>query len=344
MMKLMKKSKKNKASIYDIAKAVGVSAATVSYVINGKNKVSAETKKRILETMNEMGYVADQAAVGLSRGKSNIVGICFPLESASLVFSDNPFYSEFLANFEREISKGGYDTIVGYLKSPAEFERWLISKRLDGLVLFGLYSDEIFKIIESRKTPYVLTDFYDASSDALSIRIDDVYGGYLAGKHLIELGHKSIAFVGGKLSTSKVDSKRLEGLNKALLENNLHEAYVIETSTTFDGGYEVAEELLKLQDVTAVFCGSDIVAIGLMRRAQELGVSIPDDLSVVGFDDLKACTYVYPALTTIAQDIQRKGQVAASELMKTMNGEETPPIEPIEPTLVIRNSTSAPKR
>ena len=142
----MKKTKKNKPSIYDIAKAVGVSAATVSYVINGKNKVSEKTKQKILATMAEMGYVADQAAVSLSRGKSNIVGICFPLESASLVFSDNPFYSEFLANFEREISKANYDIIVGYLKTPDEFERWLSSRRLDGLVIFGLYSPEIFNV------------------------------------------------------------------------------------------------------------------------------------------------------------------------------------------------------
>lgn len=340
----MKKTKKNKPSIYDIAKAVGVSAATVSYVINGKNKVSQKTKQKILATMAEMGYVADQAAVSLSRGKSNIVGICFPLESASLVFSDNPFYSEFLANFEREISKANYDIIVGYLKTPHEFERWLSSRRLDGLVIFGLYSPEIFKIIKAKKTPYVLTDFYDASTDALSIRVDDAYGGYLAGEYLIGLGHKKIAFVGGEQKTSKVDSKRLEGLNKALREKGLEDAYVIETKTTFDGGYEIAESLLEHKDVTAVFCGSDIVAIGLMRHAQELGVSIPEDLSVVGFDDLKACTYVYPALTTIAQDIARKGQVAANALLKAMEGEELPDVEPIRPTLRVRNSTAAPKK
>lgn len=340
----MKKTKKNKPSIYDIAKAVGVSAATVSYVINGKNKVGEKTKQRILDTMAEMGYVTDQVAVSLSKGKSNIVGICFPLDSASLVFSDNPFYSEFLANFERGISDRGYDTIVGYLKSPREFERWLISRGLDGLVLFGLYSPEIFKIIRARKTPYVLTDFYDADPDALSIRVDDVYGGYLAGKHLTELGHKKIAFVGGELSTSKVDSKRLEGLNAALREAGLEDACAIETKTTFEGGYQIAESLLSMKETTAVFCGSDIVAIGLMRRAQELGVSIPEDLSVVGFDDLKACTYVYPALTTIAQDIPRKGQEAAEALLKSIDGDELPFIEPIRPTLVLRNSTAAPKR
>ena len=340
----MKKAKRNKPSIYDIAQTVGVSAAAVSYVINGKDKVSEKTKKKILETMAAMGYVIDQSAVSLSKGKSSLVGICFPLESSSLVFSDNPFYSEFLANFEREISKGGYDTIIGYLKSPSDFERWLISRGLDGLVLFGLYSPEIFKIIHAHKTPYVLTDFYDPALNALSIRVDDALGGYLAGKHLIELGHKRIAFVGGELATSKVDSKRLEGLNAALTEAMLPAARLIETSTNFEGGYLAAEELLASRDETAVFCGSDIVAIGLMRRAQELGVSIPEDLSVVGFDDLKACTYVYPALTTIAQNIPLKGQVAATALLEAMNGGEGTNFAPIEPRLILRNSTASPKK
>lgn len=340
----MKKTKRNKPSIYDIAKAVGVSAATVSYVINGKNKVSEKTRTKVLKTMNEMGYVADNLAVSLSRGKSGLVGVCFPLESSSNVFSDNPFYSEFLANFEREISYGGYNTIVGYLKSPEEFERWLISRHLEGLVLFGLYSPEIFNILLARKVPFVLADFFDPSLPALSIRVDDESGGRLAGRHLIGLGHRRIAFVGGNLETSKVDSKRLEGLNEALKEAGCPEAFVIEAPTTFDGGYAVAETIAKQKEITAVFCGSDIVAIGLMRRAQELGLSIPEDLSVVGFDNLKECDYVYPALTTIAQDIPAKGKAAADALMKAIGGEEgAAEIPPITPRIVIRNSTAMPR-
>lgn len=340
----MKKTKKNKPSIYDIAKAVGVSPAAVSYVINGKDKVSEKTKTKILNTMAEMGYVTDHAAVSLSRGKSSLVGVCFPLDSSALVFSDNPFYPEFLANFEKEISKRGYDTIIGYLQSPLDFERWLISRGLDGLVIFGLYSQEIFKIIRAHKVPFVLTDFYDSEFDAASIRVDDGKGGYLAGKHLLELGHKNIAFIGGPLEASKVDSKRLDGLNLALGEKGLSCALHLQVKTTFEGGYEAAETIKAHPEITAVFCGSDIVAIGLMRRAQELGIAIPEDLSVIGFDDLNACTYVYPALTTIRQDIPLKGQITARTLLSKIAGEEEKEKQIIEPTLVIRNSTSSPKK
>lgn len=339
----MKKIRKNKPSIYDIAKAVGVSPAAVSYVINGKDKVSAKTKAKILATMAEMGYVADHAAVSLSRGRSSLVGICFPLDSSSLVFSDNPFYPEFLANFEKEISLAGYDTIIGYLQSPQDFERWLVSRGLDGLVLFGLYSPEIFKIIRAHKVPFVLTDFYDSDFDAPSTRIDDAHGGYLAGKHLCELGHRNIAFIGGRLATSKVDSKRLDGLNKALGEQGLSCALQLEVQTTFEGGYEAASIIQAHPEITAVFCGSDIVAIGLMRHAQELGVAIPDDLSVIGFDDLKACTYVYPALTTIRQDIPLKGQTTARVLLQEISGESAESRQVLTPSLVVRNSTSKPR-
>ena len=339
----MGKNKKNKASIYDIAQAVGVSPAAVSYVINGKDKVSEKTKAKILSAMAEMGYVVNQTAVSLSRGKSSLVGVCFPLNSSSLVFSDNPFYSEFLANFEKEISKNGYDTIIGYLQTPQDFERWIVSRGLDGLVLFGLYSPEIFKIILAHKVPFILTDFYDPEFKASSIRIDDEKGGYLAGKHLVELGHKNIAFIGGPVEASKVDSKRLEGLNAALKEVGLSCALHLEAPTTFDGGYNAATVLKEHPEITAVFCGSDIVAIGLMRHAQELQISIPDDLSVIGFDDLQACTYVYPALTTIRQNIPLKGQLAADNLLKAMNGEINPDPQTLTPTLVIRNSTSKPR-
>lgn len=332
---------KRKASIYDIAKAVGVSPAAVSYVINNKKKVSDQTRKKILLAMKEMGYVVDHAAVSLSRGKSSIIGVCFPLESASDVFSDNPFYSEFLASFEKECSAHGHDVIIGYLKDPVDFENWLISRSLDGLVMFGLYSPEVFNIIYSHHVPLVLTDVYDQTIASQSIRVDDVKGGYLAGKYLLELGHRHIAFVGGALSKSKVDAKRLQGLTNALAEKEKDCALTIETSTNFQGGYLAANEVALHKDITAVFCGSDIVAIGLMRRLQELNYSIPNDISVIGFDDLKECTYVYPALTTIRQDISLKGKLAAEALFdRGKKGHEEDAVV-VEPTLVVRNSTKS---
>ena len=333
---------KDKPSIYDIAKKCGVSPAAVSYVINGKNKVSEKTKKKILKAMEEMGYVTDYAAVSLSRGKSSLIGICFPLRSAEEAFADNPFYSEFLASFERETSASGYDVIIGYIKTPEEFERWIISRGISGLALFGLYPPEIYRIISSRKIPMVLTDVYDPMTPAINIRVDDEKGGYLAGKYLIEQGHKNIAFVGGNLSVSRVDQHRYEGLRKSMDEAGIAFDRWFETLTTFDGGYEVADKIASEKDITAVFCGSDIVAIGLMRRLQELGKKIPDEISVIGFDDLKACTYVYPALTSIRQDISLKGKIAAQSLLKTMSNPNLDPItQTIDPVLIIRNSVKS---
>jgi len=329
-----------KPSIYDIAEAVGVSPAAVSYVIHGKNKVSPATRQRILDAMEKMGYTIDRAAASLSTGKSALVGVCFPLRSQFEVFSDNPFYSEFLAAFSKEAADHGYDVVVGYVQSPDTFEKWMLSRRLDGVVVFGLYSPEIFKIIRRHHIPFVLSDTYENLTDCSVVRVADEEGGYLAARYLLDQNLHKIAFVGGQLSESKVDAYRFGGMKRALAEENLEPAYALETRTTFDGGYEAAEEIYKnLGKIDAVFCGSDIVAIGLMRRLQELGVSIPDDISVIGFDNLQAATYVYPALTTIAQDISAKGQFAADSIFHLIEDPSAPKeIHILRPSLVIRNS------
>ena len=188
----------------------------------------------------------------------------------------------------------------------------------------------------------VLTDVYDPMEKANNIRVNDEQGGYLAGKYLIENGHRNIAFAGGNLSVSRVDYYRYKGLRRALDEAGIGYDCWFETLTTFDGGYGLAEKIIAKKEITAVFCGSDIVAIGLMRHLQELGKQLPDDVSVIGFDDLKGCNYVYPALTSVRQDVPLKGKIAAQSLLQAMNEEGYEPITRIiEPTLIVRNSVRA---
>lgn len=328
-------------TIYDIAEACGVSAASVSYVINNKKKVSPQTKEKVLQAMEEMGYAIDRAASNLSSGRSSLVGVCFPLNSAEQVFSDNPFYSEFLASFEKEMSINGYDVIVGYIQETRAFEHWLQTRRLDGVVMFGLYSDETIEMIAHHRIPFVLTDVYNDIKNVCKIRVDDEKGGYLAGKFLYQNGHRNVAFLGGSLSKSKVDARRYNGLCSAAKEHGARTPTLYETSTTFEGGYQMAKPIAEsIDSLSAVMCGSDIVAIGLMRHLQEMGIAIPEKLSVIGFDDLKECTYVYPALTTIRQDIARKGQFAAEALLEAIKYPEAIPSERVlEPELIVRNST-----
>ncbi len=312
-----------KVSIYDIAKIAGVSSASVSYVINGKGKVSQETKQRILKAMEQTGYIPDTTAVTLSTGKSHLVALCLPFKDASEAFVNNPFYGEFLGYFEKEMIKEGYDIIIGSLMDANEFTRWVKSRNLEGIVMMGLFPSEIYEAVQKLGIAVVLVDVYESYSPAFkNIRVDDKGGSYNATKYLIDCGHQNIGFIGGNINNSLVDDMRYVGYLQALEENhlNLDNKHVYKIPATFDGGYAIAEEIAShIDEMTAIVCAADIIAIGVIRRLNELGHKIPDELSIVGFDDIQAARYIYPALTTIHQSIREKGRLSALTMINQLN-------------------------
>lgn len=332
-----------KPSIYDIADKVGVSVASVSYVLNGKEgKVSLETKKKIFKAMNELGYTRNHAALSLSTGKSHLIGISFALNSASEAFLNNPFYAEFLGSFEEIVQQSGYDVVIGSSKSAKEFENWYKSRALDGVVILGSLTKEIEKTIEKIKATAVLVDVYEEYNISLTnIRINDERGEYLATTHLISLGHKKIGYLGGP-DSSIVNHKRFCGYEKALIEHDyqIPKDCIFHTLTTLDGGYSKGEEILaKLGEMTAIVVDADIIAIGLIRRLLELGVKLPEQLSIIGFDDIQPAQYIYPTLTTVHQDIKEKSKLCAKAILDELNNEnhENKTVI-IEPTIIARSS------
>ena len=333
-----------KVSIYDIAKIAGVSVASVSYVINGKGKVGEKTKQRILKAMEQTGYIPDTTAVSLSTGKSNLIGLCLPFKDASEAFVNNPFYGEFLGYFEKEMVKEGYDVIVGSLMDAKAFTKWVKSRKLEGIVMLGLFPNEIYEAVQKLDISVVLVDVYESHSPAFkNIRVDDRDGMYKATKYLIEQGHAHIGFIGGDVDNSLVDDMRFDGYVSALKDNNieLDSSLVYRIPATFDGGYAIAEEIAShIDTMTAVVCAADIIAIGVIRRLNELGHKIPDELSIVGFDDIQAARYIYPALTTVHQSIREKGRLSAFTLLNQLKGvEENSGDEVITKTsLMIRQS------
>ena len=319
-------AKNNKVSIYDIAKLAGVSSASVSYVINGKGKVSEKTKKRILKAMEQTGYTPDTSAISLSTGKSHLIGLCLPFEDASEAFVNNPFYGEFLGYFEKEMMKEGYDVIIGSLMEEDKFVRWSKSRKLDGVVMIGIFPDEIYEVIKKEGLPVVLVDVYEERAQAFkTIRVDDKGGSYKATKYLIDKGHKNIGFIGGNVNNSALDDMRFDGYVDALKDSgiNLDTSLIYNVPATFDGGYAIAEEIASHLDMmSAIVCDADIIAIGIIRRLNELGHKIPEELSIVGFDDIQAARYIYPALTTIHQSIREKGRLSAKCMLDQIKGED----------------------
>lgn len=314
-----------KTTIYDIARYLQISPASVSYVINGVDKVSKETKERVLAAIKELGYSKDTNAVYLSTGKSNTVALFLPWDDLSLAFSQNPFYGEFIGSFIKRVQRKGFDLLIEPLIESKDFSKWLRSKNLRGIITIGKFPIEYYKAIKSLEIPAVLVDVYeDYASEYTTLRINDSDGSYMATEYLIQNGHKHIAFLCGNVETSEIDNRRFLGYKAALKDYGIEfkDEYLFQTEATFDAGLEISKEIMNNKDITALVCAADILAMGVMRGYYENKMRIPDDLSIVGFDDIQSAKLVNPALTTIKQDIMEKGRLASKLLIDSINENE----------------------
>ncbi|MGN8648158.1 LacI family DNA-binding transcriptional regulator [Gracilibacillus sp. HCP3S3_G5_1] len=341
-----------KPTIRDVAKYANVSPATVSYVLNGVKKVSDKTKMRVLEAVDQLGYYPDFTAVSLSKKKSNLIGIMLPLtddtpgDSMSSVLKNNLYYNEFISGVEMVARERHFDTMITGVSNPEECRKWVKKRNVDGLIFLGMFPQSIYEQVSELNIPIVLIDTYEEYTKLFNnVQIDDELGGYLATEHLLELGHKDIGFISTNLNISPVDTKRFNGFKKALKEAGLevNQQYIYETrDITFENGMEIAERIMKdsSSTLTGIVTVSDILAIGMVKAFQYNYKHVPNDYSIVGFDDLSISTYTTPSLTTIKQDIFLKGEEAAGILMDSIEDQSLQPktIElPVE--LIVREST-----
>lgn len=335
--------KKKKVTIYSIAESIGITPTAVSYVINGKyHKVSEATREKVLAEIKRTGYVPDATARNLSRGKSRLVGLFLPTHKETNSHSfmlENPFYMEFIASIEKYNRDSGYDLVLG-CKNQDDFIRWALSRNFDAVILLGKFpSEEAFKI-ESLHMPLIFIDVYASEFQKyLNIRSNDRRGMYLATKHLLDLGHTKIGFVGSE-SRSQLDTERYLGYVEALEEAGIKETVTYTCYPNFEGGFDVASKIIQENAVSAVVCSADIIAIGIISAYEQKGKKVPEHLSIVGFDDLRTATYVFPPLTTIRQNIEKKAKIVMDLLKKQLDNEELDTnLVVLEPKLIIRNST-----
>lgn len=343
---------RKRVSIRDVAKEAQVCTSTVSYVLNNSSNrsFSAETRERVLAAVEKLHYVPNQAAKTLVSNrlegnmKSKLIGIVIPQTeekfAESPIMFGNPFYGTFLSAVELEIRRAGYHLILSGTNPGQSYIEIVKSRTLDGVIILGAYPSGDVADYKRYKIPVVLVDCYGNHEESFfSVRTDDCLGGYLATKYLIDNGHSNIAIVTGALNDYGVNSERYQGYLKALreagirpLKRNVFDGYV-----SYEYGTGVAKKLAKDKTgITAVFATSDIAAVGLLNGLQELGIAVPDDISVVGFDDVEYAQMCFPRLTTIRQNIREKGRQAAQYVIaaaedKSYRGEEDIiPIELIE--------------
>jgi DNA-binding LacI/PurR family transcriptional regulator len=335
-----------KITIRDVAKHAGVSAATVSYVLNGVNKVSEETKDRVLQAIEQLNYQPDFTAISLSKRKSKMIGVIMPLVEDTLapILKENPYVSELLSGVEYTCRKNGYDFVISGISRAEECKNWIMKRNLDALLVLGKFPVKVFEKMKPLSIPLVFVDSFEEYANAYhNIRINDELGGYLGTKHLIDSGHTQICFVPNGKVDRAVDGQRFLGFKRALKEASIpfkKEMVVEGKLNTFENGYSIGLELMKKQDITAIFTSSDITALGIIKSLNDHKKRIPEDYAIVGFDDLMISKYSSPSLTTIRQDVFRKGSIAAETCINVIANEDIHPEQIMLPVeLVVRDST-----
>ena len=231
----------------------------------------------------------------------------------------NSFYSEVLGSIEYYARQRGYHILISATDANESYLTLAKQRNLDGIIVIGMYPDEFYQQMKKTQIPIVLIDSYCNDHYYNNIRIDDAYGSYLATRHLLECGHRDAAFFAGQLKENGVMQKRLAGYRQALEEFGVayREDYVFEGQIDYKSGVAMAEHLARSgSGVTAIVAAADILAIGAIKGLYNSGLRVPEDMSIIGFDDLEISQYLAPGLTTIRQQISLKGQRAVELLLE----------------------------
>lgn len=330
-----------KSTIYDVAKAAGVSIATVSYVINGKRKVSVKTKETVLAAMELLQFQPSLLASALMGKQTFTIGLLVPDIS-------NPFFAELARVVEDEGQLSGYSLMICSTDSQPEREArylgLLQQKRVDGLIMATGEGNRSGAESWLRKgIPLVQIAREIPRLPAQTVLVNDEEGGRLAAEHLLALGHEQLGILAEPAGIASSDGRVrgfIEGLEGRTLAGN--PPCVVHCKSTIESARAVSLELLRRSDrPKAVFACSDVLAVGLLQAARELDLKIPEQLSVVSFDNTVLASVTAPALTVIAQPIADMGKLAVSLLLQEIRGEQ--PVTQriiLRPELIVRGSTA----
>ena len=307
-----------RVTLKDIAEEAGVSLMTVSNVVNGNQaKVSAATIARVQEIIARRGYVPSASARSLTTRSSQLIGLLVPSgDDQSLVLS--PHNVAVFGVLERRLRHHGYHLLFRGVSGAAEVDVALKSWNLDGAVLLGFLDEDVDHFEPPPGTPILALDSYSANPKTTGVRSDDFEGGRLAAAHLIEHGHRRVVFAGPAFSDIGVVRQRFEGFRAAHREAGLpwHESDQAVVDTAYEPGLDLGRSFHERHpEATAIFATADILAVGVIEGLHLAGLRVPEDVSVVGFDDIDIGRYVTPKLTTVAQDVVAKASTAVQILL-----------------------------
>jgi LacI family transcriptional regulator len=329
-------------TIEDVAIKACVSKSTVSRVLNNSAKISEQTVRRVLDAVQQLNYEPNNIARSLSKKKTHTIGV---------VLEDllNTFFTEVVGGIETTLKKAGYsmfltNTAYDY-ENEVKLTRMLMRNKVDGILITPVRQDsEAIALLKERKVPFFVINCKCDHQDIDWIVSDNIQGGYIATKYLIDLGHRKLMHLRGVNIQSTND--RFEGFRKAVLENGLKlsDMRVIGNAKFIQDGYDVMKKFIRKQNTgsfpTAVFAVNDVVAIGAIEALNEYGIRVPEDVSVIGYDDISIASLVRVPLTTVLQTKFKMGEIAAAQLIDKIERKEKRITRQflVRPELVIRKS------
>jgi len=324
-------------SIRDVAREAGVSHQTVSRVLNDHPSIREETRQRVLTAMAQLQYRPNAAARALSSARSRTIGVLVSNRSQY-----GPARS--IEAIEAAATRRGWYVATASVRSPDEDALrdalgTLIAQDIEGLIVVAPQV-RVFETIEALAPRVPVITLRGDVADGATPGVDETAGARLATRHLIELGHTTIRHLAGPRDWIEADA-RMQGFLHELSDQDLPVPVPVLGDWTAEFGYRAGLQLLRWRDATAYFCSNDHMALGLMHAARELGLDVPGDVSIVGYDDVPEAAHLWPPLTTVRQDFAELGRGCIAMLLGPDPDE--PPLRPLVPQLVVRATTAAPR-
>lgn len=319
------------ATIKDVAKKAGVSISTVSRVINDSKPVSSEVKQRVLEVVKELNYKPNEIARTLVTKKSYLIGVIVTDLADSYV-------AEMVRGIEEIGKMYNYDILLcstfGEKEAEVKYLRLLNTKQVEGIILISdILNEELHEQVEPSRAPIVYLNRFYYRQEYHTVRIDNFKAAYEMTNYLINLGHKKVAYISNKGDKSFLETDKIKGYKKAISEHSeLKEIIYFSKDRDIEDGYEVSRELLNSkEDITAVFCSYDELAIGVLNYFYDNNIKVPEDISVAGFGDIKTASILRPTLTTVHEPFYDIGAVAIRRIIKELMDEEVDNTDTILP-------------
>jgi len=323
----------------DVAKTAGVSTATVSRCLNSPDRVVESTRLRVMKAVDELGYTPNFGARVMAVKRTFTIGAIIPT-------MENAIFARGLQAFQEELHARGYTLLVSSSAYQPDLEeeqiRALVARGADGILLIGYDRDPaIYQYLERQNTPVLIAWAFSEANNLPSIGFNNCASMRELAQRVIDLGHRKIGVISGITKGNDRATQRLKGIIDAVASNALGDEAlsVIETPYEIESGGDALEELMRLEGrPTVVMCGNDVLAVGALRRAQDIGLNVPEDISITGFDDIELARIVTPSITTVHVPHREMGRKAAIELVKMVENLSDGASTELQSTLQIRES------